>query len=273
VRSSLFSSTLLLLCVASEAGAQTHPLLTEEAATAPGGTITLETGFDWMAAEPNFLTGAERSVWAGPLARVVYSPSDNVEIDLEWVSTVGSVNDPDFGNATDRGDVTLRAKVRFVDGGARRPTVGARFWVSLPETRSEEGLGPNALRQAAEMLLSQPLGRATLLANAGLLIADEVLRPHEQRDFLSYGVALTNPVGGHGEVVGEVAGRLGKGQPGAEERGEIRAGFRWTHGRVRYDAAIRRGLAPADGTWGFTAGLRWTIRDGTKKPATVEPVP
>jgi hypothetical protein len=273
VRASLLASIVLSLVAASGAGAQTHPLLTEEATTAPAGTIAFETGFDQMAAEPNFLTGAERSVYAGPLLRLVYSPADNVEIDLEWVSLVGAVNDPDFGNPTDRGDVTLRAKVRFVDGGARRPTLGARFWVSLPETKSEEGLGPNALRQATEMLLSQPLGRATLLANAGLLIADEVLRPHEQRDFFSYGLALTNPVGAHAEVVGEVAGRLGKGQPGAEERSEVRAGFRWTQGRVRYDAALRRGLAPADGTWGVTIGLRWTLRAGEKKPAMAQPAP
>lgn len=263
----------MLLVAAAEVDAETHPLLTEEASTAPAGTIVLETGFDQMASEPNFLTGAERTVWAGPLLRLGYSPSDNVEIDLEWVSFVGSVNDPDFGNASDRGDVTLRAKVRFVDGGGRRPTFGARFWVSLPETKSDEGLGPNALRQATEMLLSQPLGRATLHANAGLLIADEVLRPHEQRDFLSYGLALACPAGAHGEVVGEVAGRAGKGQPGAEEHSEARAGFRWSHGSVRYDAAIRRGLAHADGAWGFTVGLRWTMSGGPKKPATAEPAP
>jgi hypothetical protein len=273
VRASLVGPAFLFLLVASEVGAQTHPLLTEEATTAPAGTVALETGFDYMASEPNFLTGAERSVFAGPLLRLVYSPADNVEIDLEWVSSVGAVNDPDFGNPTDRGDVTLRAKVRFVDGGAQRPTLGARFWVTLPETRSDEGLGPNALRQATEMLLSQPLGRATLLANAGLLIADEVLRPHEQRDFLSYGLALTSPAGARGEVVGEVAGHLGKGQPGAEDRAEARAGFRWTHGRVRCDAAVRRGLSSADGTWGVTIGLRWTLRGGEKKSATAHPAP
>ena len=273
MRAPLVVSAFFLLVAASEVDAQTHPLLTEEATTAPAGTLTLETGFDQMASEPNFLTGAERSVYAGPLVRLGYSPADNVELDLEWVSFVGSVNDPDFGDASDRGDVTLRAKVRFLDGGARRPTLGARFWVSLPETSSDEGLGPNALRQATEMLLSQRLGRATLLANAGLLIADEVLRAHHQRDFLSFGVALTNPVGAHGEVVGEVAGRLGKGQPGAEERAEARAGFRWAHGRVRYDAALRRGLAPADGTWGFTVGLRWTLRDGARRTLTAQPAP
>jgi hypothetical protein len=272
VRLLLFTSALLSLAVASQVGAQTHPLRTEEATTAPAGTVALETGFDQIASETNFLTGAKRSVYAGPLLRLVYSPARNVEIDVEWVSFVGAVNDPDFGNPTDRGDVTLRAKVRLLDGGSRRPTLGARFWVALPETESEEGLGPNSLRQATEMLLSQPLGRATLHANAGFLVADEALRPHEQRDFLSYGLALTGPVGGHGEAVGEVAGHVGKGMPGAEERAELRAGFRWTHGRFRYDAAVRRGLAPADGAWGFTVGLRWILRAG-EKAATAPPAP
>jgi hypothetical protein len=273
VRPLFFTSAFLSLAVASQVGAQTHPLRTEEATTAPAGTVAFETGFDQMASETNFLTDAQRSVYAGPLLRFVYSPAGNVEIDVEWVSIVGAVNDPDFGNATDRGDVTLRAKVRLLDGGARRPTLAARFWVALPETESEEGLGPNTLRQASEMLLSQPLGRAALHANAGLLIADEALRPHAQRDFLVYGLALTAPVGARGEVVGEVAGHVGKGMPGAEERAELRAGFRWTHGRFRYDAALRRGLAPADGTWGFTVGLRWILRAGEKKAATAPSAP
>jgi hypothetical protein len=60
--------------------------------------------------------------------------------------------------------------------------------------------------------------------------------------------------------VAEVAGRAGKGAPGAEERAEARAGLRFGQGRVRWDAALRRGLAAADGGWGLTAGLAWTIR-------------
>ena len=31
-------------------------------------------------------------------------------------------------------------------------------------------------------------------------------------------------------------------------------------GRLRADAAVRRGLAAADGTWGLTAGLTWVVR-------------
>jgi len=253
--------------------AQTRPLQTEEATTAPSGTLVFETGGDLMGQEPNFLTGRQRTRYSGPLLRLVYSPSDNVETDLEWVAFVGAVRDPDFPNASDRGDVTLRAKIRFVDGRGKGPTLGARFWVSLPETKSIEGLGPNTLREAAEGLLSTPLGTATLHLNAGLLLFDEVLHPHSQRDFLSYGAALQQPLGARCEIVAESAGRLGKGSPGSDASSELRAGFRWKSGAVRYDAALRRGLGAADGKWGFTLGLAWTARRGGGTPQAPPPAP
>jgi hypothetical protein len=257
--------------VAALASAQTRPLRTEEATTAPAGTLVLETGVDYITAEPNFLTGAERDRYAGPLLRLVYSPADNVEMDLEWAGFVGA-RDPDFGSTWDRGDVTLRAKVRFLRGGPKRPALGARFWVTLPETKADVGLGPNALRQGTEALFSQALGRVTLHANAGFSLADEVFRSRHQRDFLSYGLAVTRTVGSHGELVAEGAGRAGKGFPGSEEHSELRAGFRWRHGPVRYDMAVRRGLETADGRWGVTVGLAWTIRPRPKQ-VTDQPAP
>ena len=60
---------------------------------------------------------------------------------------------------------------------------------------------------------------------------------------------------GSAAIVAEVTGRAGDGAPGAEQRAEARAGFHLDQGRVRWDAALRRGLADADGGWGLTAGL------------------
>src|SRR5712691_1551443 len=101
--------------LAGTAGAQTRPLQTEEATTAPHGTLVLEVGADAIQGEPNFLTGRPRDRWAGPVLRLVHSPSDNVEIDLEWTARVGQRDDPVFGSVSDWGDVGLRAKVRFKD--------------------------------------------------------------------------------------------------------------------------------------------------------------
>jgi hypothetical protein len=43
-------------------------------------------------------------------------------------------------------------------------------------------------------------------------------------------------------------------------RSEARAGLRVGAGRLKWDVALRRGIASADGTWGVTAGLAWDAR-------------
>jgi hypothetical protein len=245
---------LFFSMLASVAAAQTRPLVTEEATTAPAGNVVLEAGMDAIRREPNFLTLRERDRWQGPVLRLVYSPADRVELDLEWTARVGARNDADFGSVSDWGDVALRAKLRLVDGGRGGATVAARFAVTLPETSFGNGLGPNTLRMSAQALLSKPWQGWVAHANAGLAIHDEPLRAHEQRDFLAYGLALVRPVGGT-EAVAELAGLAGRGKPGADAHSELRAGLRRRRGRWRWDAAVRRGLAAADGTWGLTAGV------------------
>jgi hypothetical protein len=197
--------------------------------------------------------------------RFVFSPSANIELDLEWVALVGAWQEAGENDVTDAGDVTVRAKWRLL-GAADRAAFAVRFGVTFPETSYNDesfrplGLGSNTIRAFVQGLFSAPLGRARLHANAGLLVFDEVFRAHEQRDFLLYALALDLPFGGPFEAVAEVAGRAGDGMRGADETSEARVGLRIGRGRVRMDLAVRRGLAPADGTWGWTAGLTWTVR-------------
>jgi hypothetical protein len=256
----------VLLVAAVSAGAQTRPLQTEEATTAAKGTLVFETGFEALAAEPSFITGVERTRWDGPLLRFVYSPADRVELDLEWVARVGVVSAAGEPGVSDDGDVTLRTKLRLLKGGGGRPTVSARFGAVLPQTSFEaEGgrplaLGPNTIRFYVEALLTQPIGSVRFDANAGLFLHDDPTRLHEQLDFLSYGVALRWAVRPAWELLAEVAGRAGAGKPGADERSEARLGVRYRRGRLRFDAALRRGLITTQGTWGGTVGLSWVIR-------------
>ena len=250
------------LLAAGTLSAQTRPLQTEEATTAPAGRLALEVGQDAIRDEPNFLTGNPRNRFDGPTLRLVWSPSDNAEIDLEWVSRVAVRDDPDFGNASDFGDVTLRTKLRFRDGGERGPTFGARYVLTLPQTEYGEGLGPNTLRMSAQFLLTQPIGPARLHLNAGLAIEDQPDREHFQRDLLAFGAALEAPVATNLRVMGELAGKAGDGTPGTDEHIEARLGVAWSASeRFGLDAAVRRGLADADGTWGVTAGVRFLLRD------------
>jgi hypothetical protein len=263
-----YAISAFVLALAATASAQTRPLLTEQATTSPAGTLVFETGFDVIAGEPSYVTGVKRWRWDGPLLRLVYSPAGNVELDLEWVARVGVWGEAGRGpiQSSDWGDVTLRAKWRIVEGGDGRPTLGARFGVNLAETKFEDkqfrplGLGPNTLRMFAEGLLTQPVGRAEIHANAGLVLQDEIFRPHEQVDYLSFGLAVAWPVAPALSVVAEVAGTTGRGSPGPSPLSEARAGVRFGRGRVRGDVALRRGLSRAAGTWGATAGLSWAVR-------------
>ncbi len=262
-----WAALALVALGAGPASGQNRPLLTEPAATARSGTLVFETGLEATFSEPSYLTGIERNRWDGPLLRLVYSPADNVELDLEWVARVGVWNEAGREvQGSDWGDVSLRAKWRILAGRPGRPTLGARFGVVLPETEFEDeqfrplGLGPNTLRAFAEALVSQPLGRLRLDVNAGLLLHDEVLRPHEQRDFFVYGMALEWTARPAVSLVAEWAGRTGDGMPGAQQRSEARVGLRLGSGRLRGDAALRRGLYAADGGWGGTLGITWLAR-------------
>jgi len=256
----LARASLLVLGLAAPLLAQTRPLLTEPATTAPVGTVVFETGMDYIASEPNFVTGQPRNRYDGPLLRLVFSPAGNVEIDLEWVALVWTPDDPVFGSASDAGDVTLRAKARLLGGKAGCPTLSTRFSVSLPETKSTQGLGPNTLRMLAQVLATVGAGRVAFDANAGLELQDKVESTSAQSDFLAFGAALSWKAAKHLQLLGELAGRVGSGSPGADQHVEARLGARFGSGRVVADAALRRGLTDADGTWGVTAGLSWTLR-------------
>jgi hypothetical protein len=257
----------VLLAFSTPLLAQTRPLLTEPAQTAPAGSIVLETGLDFVSAEPNFVTGLTRDRIDGPLLRLVFSPADNVEIDVEWVAAAIALDDPVFGSVSDAGDVTLRAKARLLKERPGRPALAARFAVALPETKASQGLGPNTLRMLAQLLVSRRAGRCALHGNAGLAIQDKVQQGASQVDFFAYGAALACRASPRLELMGEVAGRSGPSEPGAESRAEARLGVRIDRGRVAWDAALRRGLAAADGAWGFTVGLAWTLR----RPAPAQP--
>jgi len=267
-------AALLVAPWASDALAQTLPLRTEPAVTAPAGTLVLETSMEAIAHEPSYVTGVERTRWDGPVGRLVYSPAASVELDVEWVTVVGVSGEEGRGDfqSWDFGDVALRAKWRIHEGAGGGPTVGGRFGVILPQTSFEDvhfnplGLGPNTLRAFVEGLLTQPVGRGRVHVDAGLFLQDEVYQPHDQRDFVSYGLAFEWPATPRLALLAEVAGRAGDGRPGADESCEARAGLRLGGGRVRWDMAVRRGLAQADGTWGLTLGLAWTARAPAGKP-------
>jgi hypothetical protein len=69
-------------------------------------------------------------------------------------------------------------------------------------------------------------------------------------------------MGGGFEVVGELNGRVNFSETltvGAEDRGILRVGGRFTRGAVRVDGGLLLGLSPRDPDIGLTAGLTWVF--------------
>ncbi len=251
--------TLQLCALALCASAQTGLRLTEEATTAAAGSLLIETRVN-MAGAPNVSTGEDRTRWDVPILRLVHSPAGNVEMDVEWVGWVVAEGETESTTVSDWGDVTLRAKVRLVESRDRRTAFGARFLVSLPETRADHGLGPNMLRMAVEALLSCPLAHGAFHANAGLLVEDKVHAVAAQNDFLSFGLALEWPIAAQAAIIAEVAGRTSSRSSNTGERSEARLGLQFSSGRFRWDLGIRRSLVNPTNTWGATVGLAWVAK-------------
>ena len=69
-------------------------------------------------------------------------------------------------------------------------------------------------------------------------------------------------------MVGELTGRANFAETtsiGAEDRGTLRVGGRYTRGSVRVDGAFMLGMTPRDPDYGVTAGLTWVF-DAFKVP-------
>ncbi len=149
-----------------------------------------------------------------------------------------------------------------------RPSLGVRFATRLPNASNESGLGRDTTDFTASFLLGKTVQSVRVVGNVGLLILEDPSEIASQDDLLVYGLSLARALTGGFEVVGEVTGRANFAETvsvGAEDRGTVRVGGRYTTGAVRVDGAFMLGLTPRDSDYGFTAGLTWVF-DAFKVP-------
>jgi hypothetical protein len=101
-----------------------------------------------------------------------------------------------------------------------------------------------------------------VVLNVGMLILGNPTKPAAQDDLLAYSLSVARAISPGGEVVGEFVGRANFANivaPGAEDRGLLRFGMRYTTAGVRFDGGILLGLTPRDPQVGFTAGFTWVF--------------
>ena len=140
--------------------------------------------------------------------------------------------------------------------------MAVRFSTRLPNASNENGLGKDMQDFTASLIAGKTVQSIRVVLNVGMLILGNPTKPAAQDDLLIYGLSVARAISPGGEVVGEFVGRANFADivtPGAEDRGLLRFGMRYTISGVRFDGGILIGLTPRDPEIGFTAGFTWVF--------------
>ena len=167
------------------------------------------------------------------------------------------------GDTTDDfGDIHIGAKVRLLSETAGRPAIGSWFSTRLPNAGNESGLGKDVQDFASALSIGKTIQSVRVVANIGLMMIGRPTEAVAQDDLLIYSLSVARAISPSAEIVGEFVGRANFANivtPGAEDRGLLRFGTRYTMSGARFDAGVLLGLTPRDPEFGFTAGLTWVF--------------
>ena len=275
----LFCYSLFVLCyfpLAVPAIAQQRPLQTEDPETIGAGRILIEAGLNYDRDVYLPVSGLRGNLFTVPTLGVSLGVSSIAEIQMQiggyqqMAITDRVMTAPfasvllldDSGSTDDLEDMHVGAKVRLVSEGVRRPSIASRFSTRLPNAGNESGLGKDMQDFETSILLAKTVQSVRVVGNVGLLMLGNPTRPAAQDDLLFYNLSVARAISPAAEIVGEFVGRANFARtttPGAEDRGLLRFGARYTHAGVRLDGGILLGLTPRDPEIGFTAGFTWVF--------------
>ena len=274
----IIRTSILVLALAAAAVpsfAQQRPLQTEDPETIGSGRVLIEAGFDYNRDVVYPVSGLRGNLFTVPTLGVSLGVSSIAEIQMQLggyqqlaitdrVATApfASLLQLDGDTTDDLEDMHIGAKVRLLSETANRPSVATRFSTRLPNAGNESGLGKDMQDFETSILLAKTVQSVRVVGNVGLLMLGNPTRPAAQDDLLFYNLSVARAVSAAAEVVGEFVGRANFARtttPGAEDRGLLRFGARYTHAGVRLDSGILLGLTPRDPEIGFTAGVTWVF--------------
>lgn len=268
-------ATLAFSVLAAPAWAQQRPLQTEDPETIGAGRILLEAGVDYERDVFFPLSGLRGNLFTAPSLGVSIGVSSIAEIQVDGgfyqqLRITEQVPNALFSpllkiegqETSDVKDLDLGAKVRFLSETAGRPAMAVRFSTRLPNANNESGLGKDLQDFSAGLLMAKTVQSVRVVANVGFLILSNPMQVADQDDLLTYSLSVARAVSASAELVGEFVGRANFGTlitPGAEDRGLLRFGARYTKSAVRMDTGVQLGLTSYDPEIGFTAGLTWVF--------------
>lgn len=275
----LFCYSSFVICyfsLAVPSFAQQRPLQTEDPETIGAGRILIEAGLTYDRDVYLPVSGLRGNLFTVPTLGVSLGVSSIAEIQMQiggyqQMAITDRVMTAPFANVLlldgggktdDLEDMHVGAKVRLVSEGVRRPSIASRFSTRLPNAGNESGLGKDMQDFETSVLFAKTIQSVRVVGNVGLLMLGNPTRPAAQDDLLFYNLSVARAISPAAEIVGEFVGRANFANTttlGAEDRGLLRFGARYTHAGVRLDSGLLLGLTPRDPEIGFTLGFTWVF--------------
>jgi len=266
---------VLGLAAAQPAVAQQRPLKTEDPETIGSGRALIEAGIDYNRDVFLPVSGLRGNHVTMPAFGVSLGVSSIAEIQFDWGiyqklslteqvagAPLSKLLQLDGDSTDDFGDIHIGAKVRLLSETARRPAIGTWFSTRLPNAGNESGLGKDVQDFSSALTIGKTVQSVRVVGNIGVLMIGRPTEAVAQDDLLIYGLSVARAISQNAEVVGEFVGRANFAKivtPGAEDRGLLRFGARYTKGAVRLDGGILLGLTSYDPEIGLTGGLTWVF--------------
>ena len=276
-----FILALFVLAAATPSFAQQRPLKTEDPETIGSGRMLVEAGIDYQRDVYLPVSGLRGNLFTMPEFGVSLGVSSIAEIQIDWgVYQKLSITEQvpgaplsdvlllDGDTTDDFGDIHIGAKVRLVSETAHRPAIGSWFRTRLPNAGNESGLGKDVQDFSSALTIGKTVQSVRVVANIGVTMIGKPTETAAQDDLLIYSLSVARAISNATEVVGEFVGRANFANivtPGAEDRGLLRFGTRYTVSGVRFDAGILLGLTTRDPEFGVTGGFTWVF-DAFKVP-------
>jgi hypothetical protein len=270
-----FIITVALALCAAPVFAQQRPLKTEDPETIGAGRILIEAGLDYNRDSYFPVSGLRGNHLTVPQFGASLGVSSIAEIQIDWGiyqklsiteqvpgAPLSHLLEIDGDTTDDFGDIHIGAKVKLLGETASRPAIGSWFSTRLPNAGNESGLGKDVQDFASALSIGKTVQSVRVVGNIGFMMIGRPTEAVAQDDLLIYSLSVARAISPAAEIVGEFVGRANFANivtPGAEDRGLLRFGARYTTSGVRVDAGILLGLSPRDPEFGITGGFTWVF--------------
>jgi hypothetical protein len=274
---------LWMVCMLSSGNvfAQQRPLKSDDAEILATGRIRLEFGVEFLQGQKYPLTGLEGDLTRLGVVSVQMGVGEYAEFQISGVVrdslSITSRSDPfvyttvSGNNAHDFGNLMLATKLKLFGEKGHRPAMTFKFAVELPNASQESGLGTDQTQFYSSLLFKKHFGRVQVLADLGMVILGSPVEPGKQTDPFTYGIGAVVRLHRRVNFAAEINGRQGpSGRIGNENLSQLRAGFQFQTGSIRWDIAGVRGLRQFDPDSGIAVGVTYEFQAFNRKKDRVK---